>query len=99
MNQELIKSGFGKVQKITSPDLEEYLDTDGLRSLQARAKEQGMGIFKQCDVEEQSSFEAQFEPLELTVETQWGEDGGKLVTRQKETEPTTPNNPGDIKGA
>ena len=98
VNQELVRSGFGKVQRVKNSDLVEYLDTDAMQNLQARAKEQGIGIFKRCDVEEGPGFEAQFEPLELTVETQWGDDGGKIVTRQKETDQGTPENPGDRKG-
>jgi hypothetical protein len=98
VNQELVRTGFGKVQKITSADLKEYLDMDNMQSLEARAKEKGIGIFRRCDMEESSGFEAQFEPLELTVETQWGEDGGKQVVRQMDTKQATPQNPGDVKG-
>lgn len=98
INQELVRTGFGKVQRILSPDLKEYLDMDAMQNLEARAKEEGTGIYRRCDMEESSGFEAQFEPLELTVETQWGDDGGKRVIRQKDTEQYTPKNPGDIKG-
>lgn len=98
VNQELIRTGFGKVQKITSSDLQGYLDIDSLYRLQDLAQSEGIGIFQRCDMKESGTFEAQFEPLELTMETQWGDDGGKLVLRQKEMETATPINPGDIKG-
>jgi hypothetical protein len=42
---------------------------------------------------------AESEPLESDVETQWGDDGGKQVVKQKEILAQGPhNNPGDIKG-
>ena len=99
VNQELIRSGFGRVQKVVSDDLKEYLDMDKLSRLQDQAKQEGIGIFKRCDVQVNGgNFEAQFEPLELTMETQWGDDGGKTVVRQKDAEPSMPRNPGDVKG-
>ena len=99
VNQELVRTGFGRVQKLSSVDLKEYLDMDTMRTLEARAKEMGIGIFRRCDIQESSGFEAQFEPLELRTETQWGDDGGKLVLRQKDNElALTPQNPGDVKG-
>jgi endonuclease YncB( thermonuclease family) len=97
VNQELVRTGFGKVQKVSSADLKEYLDMDAMQRLEARAKEEGIGIFRRCDMEESSGFEAQFEPLELTMETKWGDDGGKLVPRQKDTEQATPQNPGNVR--
>lgn len=104
VNLELVRTGFGKVQKITSVDLKDYLDIDRMQHLEAHAREEGIGIFRRCDVDGGSSssgvaaFEAQFEPLELTMETQWGDDGGKQVVREKSNGPVTPLNPGDIKG-
>lgn len=99
VNEELIRSGFGRVQKITNPDLQEYLDVDNLQRLQDLAKQDGIGIFKRCDIPESEKVVAQFEPLELTMETQWGDDGGKMVIRQKDTEePSILQNPGDVKG-
>jgi hypothetical protein len=99
VNQELVRSGFGRVQKVTSVDLKEYLDMNHMQSLQDRAKLEGIGIFKRCDVEEGvEAFEAQFEPLALTMETQWGDDGGTMVLRSKDTERSMPQNPGDVKG-
>lgn len=98
VNQELIRSGFGRVQKVASDDLKGYLDMDRMQSYQNRAKDDGLGIFKRCDASQSEMFEAQFEPLELTVETQWGDDGGKSVIRSKDAKPSIPTNPGDIRG-
>ena len=43
--------------------------------------------------------EAEFEPLEQTMETVWTDDGGKQVLRAAPSgEKGTPKNPGDIKG-
>jgi hypothetical protein len=98
VNQELVRTGFGKVQKVPSVDLEAYLDVPMLQGLQDRAKTEGMGIFQRCDIDDSRQFEAQFEPLDVTAEIQWGDDGGKLVLRQKEGDIAIPKNPGDIKG-
>ena len=101
VNQELVRSGFGRVQKVVSADLKEYLNMDQLSRLQDRAKQEGIGIFQRCDAQDGGgggNFEAQFEPLELTMETQWGDDGGKTVVRQKDVEPAMPKNPGDVRG-
>jgi endonuclease YncB( thermonuclease family) len=98
VNQELVRAGFGRVQKVSNPDLKEILDLSLLQSLQEEAKTKGLGIFQRCD-EVATVVEAQFEPLELTVETQWGDDGGKQVLRQKENySKGPPKNPGDKKG-
>jgi endonuclease YncB( thermonuclease family) len=99
VNQELVKAGFAKVQKtVNNPEWQAYLDVTVLQSLQEQAKEKGLGIFKRCDEASTTVAEAQFEPLELTTETQWGDDGGKLVLRQLKTSQGPPKNPGDIRG-
>jgi hypothetical protein len=101
LNQELLKAGFGKAQKVSDPILKEYLDPDQFRALQDDAQSKGLGIFQRCDGDSalgDAQFEAQFEPLELTTETQWKEDGGKQILRQREYSSGTPKNPGDIKG-
>jgi hypothetical protein len=98
VNQELVRSGFGRVQNVANDDLSRYLDADRMQTFQDRAKQEGIGIFQRCDGHEGQTFEAQFEPLELTMETQWGDDGGTVVVRQKDTTPFTPSNPGDVKG-
>jgi endonuclease YncB( thermonuclease family) len=98
VNQELVRAGFGRVQKVSNPDLKEILDLSLLQSLQEEAKTKGLGIFTRCD-EVSTVVEAQFEPLELTVETQWGDDGGKQVVRQKDSSSKgPPKNPGDKRG-
>ena len=46
-----------------------------------------------------SNFIAQFEPLEYTTQTSWGDDGGKQILVPKQSSSSTiPSNPGDIKG-
>lgn len=99
VNRELIRLGFGKVPKSIPSDFQTYLDHEDLRSLQKQAETDGIGIFKRCDEASMTSApEAQFEPLEFTVETVWGDDGGKLVTRQRSDVDVQPDNPGDIRG-
>lgn len=37
--------------------------------------------------------------MELTVETQWGDDGGKQIVRKRKDDiQIPPDNPGDVKG-
>jgi hypothetical protein len=104
VNQEIVSAGFGKVlQKVSNnPDLQKFLNYNSLKSLQDEAKAKGLGIFKLCDEEVDAAgalFEAEFEPLELTVETKWGDDGGKQILRKREDTPQgPPKNPGDRKG-
>jgi len=47
-----------------------------------------------------AAFVAEFEPLEYTTITQWGDDGGKsvLVPRESYLQSNPPPNPGDVKG-
>jgi endonuclease YncB( thermonuclease family) len=99
VNEELIKTGFAKTRPMTSSELDTYLDFEQLKELQNEAKSKGLGIFKLCeDRPEGEIFVADFEPLEFDVETQWGDDGGKQVIKQKENAQAMPENPGDARG-
>jgi hypothetical protein len=95
VNQELIKSDqlpFRSWKTI-------YLDSNTLKAYEAEAKRLGFGIFQRCDDGAEETLVAEFEPLEFDAETQWGDDGGKQVVKQKERlAQGPPNNPGDIKG-
>jgi hypothetical protein len=97
VNQEIIKAGFARVR---IPNLaSEYLKTKDLQEWQSEAKEKGLGIFKRCDDATVSVAPvAEFEELEFTVETEWKDDGGKQVARQREYVRSQPKNPGDTKG-
>jgi endonuclease YncB( thermonuclease family) len=114
VNRELVKTGFAKVIKPSSSSAQvidskgDLLDTDELLALQNEAQAQGLGIFSRCDakspkdgggISQMPIVEAQFEPLERTMETVWTDDGGKRQLRKESSgEKTTPANPGDIKG-
>mmetsp|Transcript_7968 Transcript_7968/g.14490 ORF Transcript_7968/g.14490 Transcript_7968/m.14490 type:complete len:137 (-) Transcript_7968:78-488(-) len=55
-----------------------------------------------CDLQQQDDLIAsddQFEPMEYTLETQWGDDGGgmQVVQQRKGTAKEPPENPGDTK--
>jgi len=52
-------------------------------------------VFKRCD---EAGLVAEFEPVEVTTEIHWGEDGGKRVLKQREYPEGQPPNPGDTKG-
>jgi endonuclease YncB( thermonuclease family) len=92
------------------------LDLESLTALQEQAQTQGIGIFTECESENNndsttpssdssssSSFTAIFEPLERSVETIYGIDGGKqqirdetiLINNQK-LSINPKNNPGGI---
>jgi hypothetical protein len=48
-----------------------------------------------------TNFIAEFEPLDYTTETQWGDDGGKTILVQNKASSSSvlpPFNPGDVKG-
>ena len=83
----------------------QILDLESLKALQEQAKAQGIGIFTTCEIENEndSKITAIFEPLERSVETIYGVDGGRqqirdeteLIKKQKlSINPT--NNPGGI---
>ncbi|OEU23161.1 hypothetical protein FRACYDRAFT_233330 [Fragilariopsis cylindrus CCMP1102] len=94
INEELVKTGYAVI-----------LDLESLKALQEQAKAQGIGIFTTCEIENEndSKITAIFEPLERSVETIYGVDGGRqqirdeteLINKQKlNINPT--NNPGGI---
>jgi hypothetical protein len=98
VNESLLESGWALVRTSDNTAVaasSSILSVERLQSLQQRARERQIGLFQTC----QDSFQAEFEPLDLTTEIQWGEDGGKQVLRRKEAQPTSPpKNPGDVKG-
>jgi endonuclease YncB( thermonuclease family) len=97
INQEIVKAGFARVR--TPNPASEYLKTKDLQTWQSEAKAKGLGIFKRCDDAMVSVAPvAEFEALEFTVETEWSDDGGKQVVRQRESVRSKPKNPGDTKG-
>lgn len=99
VNEELVKSGFAKVKPIYSPELEGLLDSNALKAYEDDARRRGVGIFQRCDDGGDATFVAEFEPLELDVETRWGDDGGTQILKQKESiSQVPPKNPGDVKG-
>lgn len=106
----VVKNGFAKQQSSLSPSVRSIIDADNLAALQDNARSKGLGIFLQCNAAENgdeqvatSSFVADFEPLERSVETVYLSDGGKQQVRD-ETLKTTyskenpPKNPRDTKG-
>jgi endonuclease YncB( thermonuclease family) len=95
VNQELVEAGFARVR---TPNLAtEYLKTKDIQAWQSEAKAKGLGIFKRCDDVTVAPV-AEFEALEFTVETEWSDDGGKQVARQRESARSKPKNPRDTKG-
>jgi endonuclease YncB( thermonuclease family) len=87
------------------------IDTNELLELQKQAQSKGLGIFARCDAESIQRgdgggisklpiVEAQFEPLERTMETVWTDDGGKRQLRTETSKDAAgpPANPGDVKG-
>jgi len=107
VNEELIRSGFALVRK-GSKTTPSYIIND-LSKLEKLSKERGRGIYTSCADPERveddisgssiqtANFVAEFEELD-TVETEYKDDGGKVVVRRREKTPTKPSNPGDIKG-
>ena len=113
INRELVKTGFAFVRRGANnniPDVVQELDT-----LERNARQNGLGIFKICTDNtntndnlntenaatsvSNSNFIAEFEPLEYTTQTQWGDDGGKTILVPKSSStPSIPSNPGDSKG-
>lgn len=109
VNAELVRFGFARpmiVSSSSSHPLGAY-DTvlpgliESLGTLQKEAKEKGLGIYRQCeDIEKNVIIDSQFEELQFSLKTQWGEDGGKpiLVEKQRERGAEPPTNPGDKRG-
>jgi len=108
VNEELIRSGFAIVRK-GSKTTPSYIIND-LIKLEKLSKERGRGIYTSCADPERveddisgtsiqtANFIAEFEELD-TIETEYGDDGGKVIVRRRERMPAKPpTNPGDIKG-
>lgn len=67
--------------------------------MEKEARQKGLGMFKSCDNEVDIANDDQFEPLDVTTEIQWGDDGGKVILKPKRKGSSTPPpNPGDIRG-
>jgi hypothetical protein len=110
VNEELVRTGFAKVVKQSNKIDESIssstsiLNINRLISLQQDAETKGLGIFLKCDANNEITskipvVEAEFEPLEQTMDTVWMADGGKQQLRQKSNDVAVrPDNPGDIKG-
>ena len=112
INEELIRSGFAipsAGSERTRQSIEQIIPgfSNEIKILHEEAMKKMSGIYKSCDDRdtvqngEPINFDDQFEPMELTVETQWGADGGKQIIREKENPQMNterPKNPGDTKG-
>jgi len=96
VNTELVKGGFAKPISRGRAEYDKLLPgfSDYLIQLQKQAKQKGLGMYTKCeDVE--SAADDQFEPLDVTTEIQWGDDGGKIILKQKNSLKKTLQNPGD----
>ena len=103
VNAELVRSGFAKPSARGKDSLEKLLPgiSEDLQRMQADAKERGLGLYAHCeDVEtDPISLDDQFEPLDFTVETKYGDDGGKqVIVKRNDGVQEKPPNPGDTKG-
>ena len=75
--------------------------SEDLHRMQTDAKERGLGLYARCDEVEIDpiSLDDQFEPLDFTVETKYGDDGGKqVIVKRNDGIKEKPRNPGDAKG-
>jgi len=103
VNSELVRTGFARPVSRGREACEEILPglTQQLNSLQQEAQDRGVGMYMNCDKQADATsiaLDDQFEPLEFTVETQWGDDGGKPIVQQRQGNMKRPTNPGDTKG-
>lgn len=104
VNSELVRTGFAKPTSRGRDGCEQILPgfTQQLLFFQKEAQDNAVGMFINCDLQQQETMIAtddQFEPLEYTVQTKWGDDGGKQVLQQQKIGATErPLNPGDTKG-
>eukprot|EP00536_Pseudo-nitzschia_multiseries_P008742 jgi/Psemu1/198970/e_gw1.228.36.1 len=115
----VVKTGFAKQQQqqqqqLASVSSGPIIDAESLQALQDEARSKGLGIFSRCDggvdtvtgdpnAPSTSSFVADFEPLERSVETVYLSDGGKRRVRDDSSTVTfskdnPPKNPGDVRG-
>ena len=90
VNAELVRSGYARPLGRGRDAIEKILPglADELQILQAEAKEKGLGLYIRCDdelKEDDISLDEQFEPMDFTVETKFGDDGGKQVIVKRET--------------
>jgi endonuclease YncB( thermonuclease family) len=104
VNTELVREGFAKPSsKGGRSSIEAILPgyNQELLQLQSEAREKGLGMFKSCDnSEDVIAADDQFEPLDLTTEIRWGDDGGSVVLKEKSkgNDNIPPSNPGDRRG-
>lgn len=100
INMELVREGFAKPVTRGRLKAEEIMPgiSGELSKLHSEAQQKEKGIYKRCD-EVEIANDNQFEPLERTTEIQWGDDGGKIIMKERETlSSTKPLNPGDSRG-
>lgn len=103
VNAELVRSGFAKPSARGKESLEKLLPGiwEDLQRMQADAKDRGLGLYARCEEIESDpiSLDDQFEPLDFTVETKYGDDGGKqVIVKRNDGVQEKPRNPGDTKG-
>jgi len=95
INAELVREGFARPISRSRDASEQLLPGvfNDLMVLQKSAESDGKGMFKICEQVE-TAADDQFEPMEFTVETQYGVDGGKQILRKREDlEKVPPPNP------
>mmetsp|Transcript_19951 Transcript_19951/g.30729 ORF Transcript_19951/g.30729 Transcript_19951/m.30729 type:complete len:333 (+) Transcript_19951:101-1099(+) len=100
VNAELVRNGFARPINRGRDVSEKLLPglTNDLFSLQRQATESGLGMYRRCELAEAPAADDQFEPLDYTVETQYGDDGGKPILRRRDDGPKArPANPGDVR--
>jgi endonuclease YncB( thermonuclease family) len=102
VNTELVAAGAAKTSARGQKEAEAIVPGIAIRlkQLQSEAKMKGIGLFQTCQAQSEFPQDDQFEPLELTVETQFFPDGGKQVLRARQVDAgkrETPVNPGDSK--
>lgn len=86
INSELVREGFALPKNSRGRDATEQVlpgFSSDLMLLQKNAESNGKGMFKRCEQVE-AAADDQFEPMELTVEIQYGDDGGKQIVRRRE---------------
>lgn len=102
VNGELVRSGFARPVS-RGRDVSERLVpglTESLAFLYRDAQDRGIGMHLVCKEIEGTMIAAddQFEPLEATLQTRWGSDGGQPFIQQKDAPKVKPSNPGDKRG-
>ena len=95
VNAELVREGFARPITRGRDASEQLLPGffNDLMVLQKSAESNGKGMFKMCEQVERAADD-QFEPMDFTVETQYGADGGRQILRKREDlERVPPLNP------